>query len=153
VHAVSGVILIDLEAYKELVRAVELAELYVTEFRSSRQADIEFPLRFSTALRLDEPVFAPRALIVEPVFQLSAGKDDVQAADATSALVEIKIVWRVVYSFGDKDPRDFDEALVHEFVRRNVPLNVWPYARAAVTAATAQMGLPPLVIETYKVLG
>lgn len=148
-----GVMTIDMNAYKDLVRAVELEELFIVDFRSTRRVDIDFPLRFATEFSIGEPVLSERAIAVEATLDFSADARHVPNNTADNPSVQIKISWQVVYSFADKDPRDIDEKLVQEFVQRNVPLNVWPYARAVVTTATAQMGLPPLVLETFKVFG
>lgn len=148
-----GVTVIDIESYKEFVRAVELEELYLAEIQSRRKKDIEFPLRLGIKLDIGQPVLSRDRLSVEATFKLVADSRDRTTEQSDDPMFQMKMIWYVVYSFADKDPSDFATEIVKEFVKRNVPLNVWPYVRAAVTAATAQMGLPPLVLETYKVFG
>lgn len=148
-----GVTTIDTDAYKDLVKAVELEELFIVDLHSTRRVDVDFPLRLISDFSIGEPELLDSAIVVEATLDLSADARDVPSETLDDPMVQIKMTWRVVYSLTDKNPREIEAKLVQEFVKRNVPLNVWPYARAAVTSATAQMGLPPLVLETYKVYG
>ncbi|GMO00749.1 hypothetical protein [Parageobacillus thermoglucosidasius] len=42
------------------------------------------------------------------------------------------------------------EEAIKLFVQRNVPVNIWPYARELISQLTMSMGFPPLLIGTYK---
>ncbi|HJV47027.1 MAG TPA: protein-export chaperone SecB [Bacillota bacterium] len=46
---------------------------------------------------------------------------------------------------------EIDKDVIQQFVERNVPVNSWPYAREFISSMTVRMGLPPLVIGTYKI--
>lgn len=50
---------------------------------------------------------------------------------------------------GDIKLDNFNEEL-EKFSERNVPINVWPYARELVSNLTTRMGFPPLVLPMYK---
>jgi len=58
----------------------------------------------------------------------------------------IQAVWRGVYQSRGLP----DEAIFTLFVRRNLPVNLWPYFRVQVDQLTAQMGLPRLVLPAFK---
>lgn len=137
-----------MEDYRRLIEAVDLEDLYVLDFNSSRRITLEFPLQLKHELTIGHPDISKTEISVNATLTLDATEKSVDEAD-----VNIEVTWRLVYSFTDLNPLELEEELVLRFINTNVPLNVWPYARSAVTAATAQMGLPPLVLETYKVFG
>lgn len=45
----------------------------------------------------------------------------------------------------------FDEEYIKFFTQRNVPVNIWPYARELISSLTTRMGYPTLIIETLTV--
>lgn len=57
--------------------------------------------------------------------------------------------FRILYSIdADYEPAD---DLIKELMHRNVPINIWPYAREFVSSMTARMGLLPLFLEPLQI--
>ena len=40
-----------------------------------------------------------------------------------------------------------------QFLSRNVPVNVWPYARELISTMATRLGYPALLIPPYVVIG
>lgn len=49
------------------------------------------------------------------------------------------------------DLAQFDEEYIKFFTQRNVPVNIWPYARELISSLTTRMGYPTLIIEPLTV--
>ncbi|OJE00590.1 hypothetical protein A9485_23810 [Bacillus cereus] len=80
-------------------------------------------------------------------------KDDVGYDDK---LFEVNFTLKLKYSLNLEEDEETlikissDEELMNLFVERNVPINVWPYAREIISNVTMKMGFPPLMIPPYK---
>ena len=96
---------------------------------------------------------------LEPGFRIVDSKNDhevaVEARLRASALYEkaemvvVDATFMLIYHIDSAT--DFDDEIKDIFLTNNPPLNIWPYAREAISSMTTRMGLPPLIIEPYKV--
>lgn len=140
--------MIDQIAYAAFIEAVELKELHVFNVESSRkQEQVDWPLQVETKFEPGEPSVVDGKLMAYPKFTFNA-----TPKNAEEPAVTMELVWRLAYVLEGKTVDDFEDAIVQAFFERNIPINVWPHARLMVTLLTAQMGLPPFVLETYKII-
>ncbi|EEL27567.1 hypothetical protein bcere0018_33630 [Bacillus cereus Rock1-15] len=71
-------------------------------------------------------------------------------------LFEVKFVLKLLYYLNLEDNKKLlieisnDQEIIDTFVNKNVPINVWPYAREIISNITMKMGFPPLMIPPYK---
>jgi len=63
------------------------------------------------------------------------------------SVVSFNFVLNVKYTL--EDASKYDDIYIEEFINRNLPINVWPYARETISSITTRIGFPALVIEPY----
>lgn len=64
------------------------------------------------------------------------------------SLVELKFELRAVYKF--ESIEEYEDKYILKFIERNIPVNIWPYAREIISSITTRIGYPALVISPYK---
>lgn len=83
-------------------------------------------------------------------------KNDPSKIEAEEKLFEVKFILKLKYNLDlEKDEKTLiditnNQDFINIFVDRNVPINVWPYAREIISNVTMKMGFPPLMIPPYK---
>ncbi|NLB18941.1 MAG: hypothetical protein GX825_09500 [Syntrophomonadaceae bacterium] len=79
------------------------------------------------------------------------GEFDVRAGtkEAPEAFFTIKLVLEAHYKTSAQPPDD--ERIKRIFAQRNLPINIWPYARETISSLTSRMGYPQLTIGVFKV--
>lgn len=135
--------------YNKLVQTVELKEIALLDLTHHREPNLRPPLRISHKFDVRLDLFSERELVARAEFSLEAFPQDEQ--EKGSVELSIKLAYRLVYSVAPGDGLKVDERLAHQFLERNVPINIWPYIRETVTTLTAKMGLAPLVLPTLKI--
>lgn len=65
-------------------------------------------------------------------------------------LFDIKFTYVLSYKKNNDDT--YEKEYYEFFAQRNVPLNVWAYARELVSSITTKMGFPTLILPMYKVM-
>lgn len=60
----------------------------------------------------------------------------------------INFTYFIEYNFNKHE--NIEKEYIKAFVARNVPINIWPYARELVSSLTTRMGFSALVIDPYK---
>lgn len=60
----------------------------------------------------------------------------------------LKVKFNIKYRI--KDLELFSEEYIQNFINKNVPINIWPYAREIISSITSRMGYPALIISPYK---
>lgn len=144
----------DSKQYASFIRAVELQTVTLATASVRREwSKPEIPHAF---VELD---VKPRTMEVQDdffrirvTFLVSTRTSEMKDSDPVFTL---KFSLDLTYSVASLDmhaanPKQKKEVLAY-FIRRNVPMNVWPYAREFISSMTVRMGLPALVIATYKV--
>lgn len=60
----------------------------------------------------------------------------------------MEFTYKLEYKIENMDR--FDDEYIHLFTTKNVPVNVWPYARELISSLTTRIGYPTLIIEPLK---
>jgi Preprotein translocase subunit SecB. len=138
----------EVEQYSRVVKAVELDEIRLlkvvaecTPGTQPQAIDVE------TSFRLDKVVDVASGRLEAQAHLLVSGK----TAASEEPMLRVELSWLVRYRL----PQGFStsDETGQSFLDRNVPVNIWPYAREFVSELTARMGfLPPLVLPVLKIL-
>ncbi len=63
-------------------------------------------------------------------------------------LFSIKFDYCIAYSV--ESLSTFSNEYIEFFIYKNVPINIWPYARELVSSITTRMGFSPLILKPHK---
>jgi len=137
------------ELYSELIKHVELEDIQLINLNCRKYNVEELKRSITIEIRTKNEVesFTEQQLLINVSFKVighEADKDE-------NRLFEIDFTFTLKYSLLENNEK-FNEEVIDLFVKNNVPLNVWPYARELISSITVRMGLPALVIGTYKIL-
>lgn len=137
---------LDREKYNNFVKNVELNKIVLYKLDSYfnyellekelGQALVDFKPSFSLKYK------AEAKFIAEAQFSVS-----VKVQETSEELIKIDASFLLFYILKEKCADD----VLEEFIKRNVPLNAWPYGREIISSITSRMGLPALNIGLYKV--
>ncbi|OWZ83245.1 protein-export chaperone SecB [Natranaerobius trueperi] len=141
---------VNKEDYKKLIRSVDIKDLEL--LRLSCENYVPFSKNVTAAIDLEitsinDINLNGKMLEIKPDFKLVVYK----VADGKTTdekLFEIYFTYLLKYSLSEEE--DFQQKTLEHFVKKNVPLNVWPFARELVNNITMRMGFPPLVLPAYK---
>ncbi|MGB4439791.1 MAG: protein-export chaperone SecB [Sedimentibacter sp.] len=61
----------------------------------------------------------------------------------------INFEYSIEYSFNGIE--NIENDYIEAFVKRNVPINIWPYARELVSSLTTRMGFPALIMAPFTI--
>jgi hypothetical protein len=65
----------------------------------------------------------------------------------SKAPAKVETSWEAQYELTDST---IEAGQCKEFVERNVPFNIWPYARETVHSLTLKMDIRPIILPLYK---
>lgn len=72
-------------------------------------------------------------------------KDDEEIEERGEFLIQFE--YELLYNY------DFEKAndeIFEVFINKNVPINIWPYARELISSLTSRMGYAPLILGSFK---
>lgn len=133
------------DEYNKLVKAIEINQLYLLNFSFRRERKIPGKLEIQMTPKFELVSFDQGSILTLANFHLI-----MQTEVEHIFFAEIKGQYVVSYRLHDENA-SFGEDIIKEFVKRNLPVNIWPYIRETISDATVRMGLPPLFINTLKV--
>ena len=131
--------------YNNLIKNIEIINVLV---RSMDLKEVKFPEKDKQQYRMELKYkcedFNQKNEIIEfyPSFSLKIICEE-------KVMVELKFQLRAIYKL--HDIVNYDESYILEFINRNVPVNIWPYAREIISSITTRIGYPTLVIDPYRV--
>lgn len=134
----------DIQVYNKLIENIEIKGIYLKKINTS---DIEIPIGESINCRVELKYTCSDYKIVDktiefyPKFKLELKIDNI-------APVIIQFDFRLIYEI--ENIEEYTDEYFDLFMDKNVPINVWPYAREIITSITTRIGYPPLVIAPYK---
>ena len=65
----------------------------------------------------------------------------------SESLVKFEFTLNVKYML--ENANKYGDSYIEQFINRNLPINVWLYARETISSITTRIGYPALVIEPY----
>ncbi|REJ32801.1 MAG: hypothetical protein DIU82_11730 [Bacillota bacterium] len=147
------------EDYKRCLEAVELQEIWLAKLRAEAKTfdeaapllrgsgGLQASIEVKTTHRFDN---ATNKLTVYVTAHVTGRPAEGADPGEASSLIELESTFALVYSF--ESTYKVEEPVVTLFIRRNVPINVWPYIREIISDLTVRMGYPRLILPTLKVL-
>lgn len=151
------------EKYEQLIRSIELhkIELQSLECRQNRDFTAEKRNNIDIGIKTNviETKYKGFELGVQTEFEVIAFNNhtdeqrDIDEVNEGDTLFKIKFILYLGYELDLKTVEDVlteYEEEIEQFVEKNVPINAWPYVRETVSSITTRMGLPPLIIPTFK---
>lgn len=137
------------EIYRELVNkvsidAIKLDSLSITDVNHYNSNNIP---QLGVNLKFENEEFKVNGseLRVLPNFFVEVVDE---SSENKEIAFKINLTFLIEYSIEGLDK--FDNGYVEMFVLRNVPINIWPYAREFISSLTTRIGYPALVIGAYK---
>lgn len=139
---------LDKSIYDKFIRGVQIESINLIDLSiKSLSYDVDEKEELLVDLEFQNEKFKSNEtnLTVSPRFILKVSK----MKDGNKITVfEIEFEYKLEYRVADcgKTPESYLEL----FVKRNVPINIWPYARELISSMTTRMGYPALIIEPLK---
>ncbi|MGF7399141.1 protein-export chaperone SecB [Thermoanaerobacterium thermosaccharolyticum] len=132
--------------YKEMIKNIELVNIYLSKLNCIRTSDHKKLLQginvnFNHNFELGE--LRGDNFDCKASFNVKGIKEDLE-------ILEINAEFIATYHL--ENASNIDKELIDKFVKINLPLNVWPYGRELISSMTVRMGLPPLILSTYKIV-
>lgn len=132
------------ERYSKFIEGIDLQQIYLVSLNCNRLVELEgdsWHVDLRPGFRVVDSDKSDE-ITVEARIQASAyhKKEQMVVVDATFMLI-----------YHSASEINFDDEIKEIFLKSNPPLNIWPYAREIISSMTTRMGLPPLIIEPYKV--
>ena len=140
---------LDKDTYNKFVKNVNIQLVNLSNLNINKLNDNpDSTEKLFVDLKFENDKFSTSADVfnVNPQFniQVSYNKDNNKCI-----LFNLQFEYQLTYIV--KDLEEFDKSYLELFIKRNVPVNIWPYARELISSLTTRMGYPALVIEPLKV--
>lgn len=125
------------------IESINLSELSIKSL--SKDVDGKEKLFVDLEFENEKFYFNKENLIVSPRFVVEVSKMN----DNDKVIVfEIEFEYELKYRV--ENCEEISESYVQLFVKRNIPINIWPYARELISSMTTKMGYSALIIEPLK---
>lgn len=138
--------------YNELIKTIQLQELNIKELTMNSHVNVEnvegINARVGVGVEIED--FNESNLEAVVIFDIEALDKD----NENQKVFEIGFVYLMKYSIDELDltkyQEDEKEKTLEIFVRENIPINIWPFARELVAEMTRRMGFPPFMMGMYR---
>lgn len=131
-----------MDAYTELIKSIDfkevlLKDLHVSRFPEPETGNLNADINFEP----DLVHFGEGHLIASMSYAISANSEGNEIFSIMFELI-------ASYSYAEDSMASDHEA--QQFVRNNVPVNVWPFARELIYNMTNRMNVPGLMIPSLR---
>lgn len=136
------------DTYRDLVKGININAINIHSLNIS---NVNKKLKGSRTIDINQEFNSSEYIIDGDNLEVYA-KFNIKACEKDNPekiAFEIDFTYCIEYTKTELDK--FDEAYIKFFVQRNVPVNIWPYARELISSLTTRMGYPTLIIEPLKV--
>lgn len=142
----------NISVYEKLVSVIEIDNIYVKKLTMESIIpfhDIDDIIESDKKLSIDiDNIFSLEKKLSNYKFQAN-GKINVSAKAEENLIFIINMELIAEYDISKYDG-DISDEVYNLFVKNNVPINIWPYAREIVQSSTTRMGYPSLIIKPYR---
>lgn len=151
--------------YDKLISMIQLEDIYVSKIKCSRSEEfkdqkqpqrihLEYDIKAikQTGIEITIPVFFK----VAPYY--AGEKNEILFEDAGEKnilfSIECEIDLKYMITLEESEKQDMSEFKneLQMFAKKNVPVNVWPYARELFSSLSSRMGFSSLIIPVFKKL-
>lgn len=143
----------DAKKYSEFVRALDIVDVHLLHFNGTKywsKQTLPVAANVDVKFRPELQEVSAGTFKAKASFVVSATTNDTK--DKVFGLeFEICLVYSVPNLNEDFAQSPDGKQVLDEFINRNVPVNVWPYAREFISSMTVRMGFPAVVIGTFKI--
>jgi preprotein translocase subunit SecB len=138
--------------YIKLIEAVELDKIFISSVNSERYPNTEFKDNIKTVVRVSQKLEfkSEDKFIALTNFNVNAHDEFDENKQLFKIDCNFLLEYRITQDLKNTIGEPELSQAIEEFIKRNVPINAWPYGREFISQMTTRMGLPPLVIGTYK---
>ena len=140
--------ILEREEYNKLIKCIELKRIVLASLNCQLNSDIYKQQRSGPAKVELKPSFHLKSKDEKTIYAVANFNVNVFDDDENEKIFNIEATFLLIYEMEEK----CEDRVIEEFIKRNVPLNAWPYGREIISNLTCKMGLPPLIIGLYKVI-
>jgi len=141
--------LVEKDRYIEFIKNIEIDDVFLSELETKRL--LEEKVEPATKIQFNTSIvnMSKEQLVV--AFSLKICTDNKN--ENPEPFFTCNATFIAKYKFTNKIGMEgsLEKEIVDEFVRRNVPINVWPYCRELVASTSMKMSLPAFVLPIVKV--
>ena len=119
------------------ITSINVKSLFIDDVKLPEDEELSVELIYSC----DEFEKINNLIEFYPMFQVTI-------KDKMKGLVNINFKFSVSYSVLNLS--EYENQYIEKFQEKNLPVNVWPYARELVSSLTTRIGYPALIIEPFK---
>ncbi|EOU1741768.1 protein-export chaperone SecB [Clostridium perfringens] len=136
---------IDEKKYSDFIKNLEIIDIRLNEVNTKCIKYVE-----EVENHLDvELIYECKDVEVKVINEINMyPKFNVKLKSKDELCLTLNLKFNIKYSV--KDLELFSEEYVQKFIDKNVPINIWPYAREIISSITSRMGYPSLIISPYK---
>ena len=142
-----GVLLLGREEYKKLIECIELKKIVLCSLNCQLNSDILIQQKSGQAKVELKPSFRLKSKDEKTICAEANFNVNVFDEKNNEKILNIYSSFLLIYTLEE----ECEDSAIEEFIKRNIPLNAWPYGREIISNLTSRMGLPPLDIGLYKV--
>lgn len=135
--------------YTKLIEYISLEDIFVKDLAMNRNP---VSLKDGEELHADVKIL-PRLELVTNDHLIASVNFHVNAQTKDELeLFSMDFEYATIYSIGGEEsfPQEELQQIAEVFVDRNVPINVWPFARELVADLSNRMNVPRLLIGMYR---
>lgn len=136
---------IEKDIYNKLIGEINIEGIYLKRLITS---DTELVKDDNISAKVDLKYNCNDYRIIDKDFIEFYPKFKIEITIKDTSPILIQFEFRVLYKL--KDISKYNNNYIDLFMSRNVPINVWPYAREIISSITTRMGYPPLIINAFK---
>ncbi|RGX10517.1 protein-export chaperone SecB [Paraclostridium sordellii] len=136
------------EKYAELVKSVDIKKIQLNSLTLSEVCDdLETMDSLKVSLEFDNSEFTTSEdkLIIYSKFFVNVSSEE---NNSISTAFKMDFTYKLTYSI--TDICNYSEEYLNFFASRNVPVNIWPYARELISSSSTRLGLPTIIIEPLR---
>jgi hypothetical protein len=131
------------EEYREFVQGIELQQVYLStaKVKRSRTPNFKAPLSYGHGAGKSKFGQLSEGFFASFTFHIVLLEEGIE-----QPFGEIDVTFTAEYS----SERKMTKKIFEVFEQINLPLNLYPYVREYVHAATSRMGIPTLILPMFK---
>lgn len=134
------------QAVLELARSADLKNIRVVEFMARLMDQPPGDSPFSSVSSEVRTAELPGGFLVEGAFTLEAGPE---SGEASGSFLEMKYRVGAVYELRTEQLPTVE--VLEAFAKTNGMIHLWPYFRAYVQQACAQLAIMPIVLPPFRI--
>lgn len=144
-----------MEKYNNFIKRVELLDVTLQSVQCEKVKTLEqstgnVEVEVEPDFRLEE--ICNGVLRVFAIFNVRClDRIGEQSDISESEVLRINAIFELIYDIENYKEEE-DQEVIDLFIRRNVPVNIWPYGREIISSLTTRMGFPALIIGTFKTM-